>query len=199
MGISSPTPAIHFCRSSPLSPGSCRSSTRQHGAWVPGRARNSCAEAKTSTCKPADRIRLLSPSRAERSSSTTAMTASDSRDFGICSFFVVLRKRKVEDCASAVIGRSPYPASMRLKDGTANGKSHAHAAGLRRVERVEDPVYGLGVDTCPRVLNRYLHLAGVDVPRADRQFSCPLIDHAHRFDSIHSEIQHNLLQLNPIA
>jgi len=88
---------------------------------------------------------------------------------------------------------------MRLNDRTANGKSHAHAARLRRVERVKDPVYDLGVNTCPRVLNRYLHLVRVDVPRGDRQCSCPLIDNAHRFDSIHNEIQHNLLQLNPIA
>lgn len=88
---------------------------------------------------------------------------------------------------------------MRLKDGTANGKSHAHAAGLSCVERVKNLVYGLGVNTYPRVLNRYLHLVRDDVPRADRQFSCPLIDNAHRFDSIYNEIQHNLLQLHPIA
>ena len=35
MGISKPTSAIRFCRSSPLRPGSCKSNTRQLGASAP--------------------------------------------------------------------------------------------------------------------------------------------------------------------
>src|SRR6266436_3342149 len=71
MGIWRSALASSFCRSSPLSPGSFTSSTRQPGTTVRALARNSCADAKVSTRKPADRIKPSSDSRTERSSSTT--------------------------------------------------------------------------------------------------------------------------------
>ena len=59
MGISSSTSAIRFCRSSPLSPGSCKSKIKQPGASARERARNSCAEANVSTLHPADSDQTL--------------------------------------------------------------------------------------------------------------------------------------------
>ena len=88
---------------------------------------------------------------------------------------------------------------MGLKNGTADGKPHPHSTGLGGVERVKDFVYHLRVNTYPRVFNRYLHLIRVNVPGGDHQFSCPVIYIAHRFDSIHGQVQHHLLQLHPIA
>src|SRR5208337_1235121 len=88
---------------------------------------------------------------------------------------------------------------MGLKNGTADRKPHAHAAGLGGVERVKDFVYHLRVNTCPRVFNRYLHLVRVNVPGGDHQFSCPVTYFAHRFDSIHDQVQDHLLQLHLIA
>ena len=52
----------------------------------------------------------------------------------MCSFFVVLRNSKVEHCAWRVLAYGPEPASMGLKNGQANGESHAHATGFRGVE-----------------------------------------------------------------
>src|SRR5215472_7214173 len=74
------------------------------------------------------------------------MTASGSGSWGMCSFFAVLRNRKVKHCAGRVLSYGPEPTSMGLKNGPANGESHAHAAGLRRVERVKDLVYRVGGD-----------------------------------------------------
>ncbi len=88
---------------------------------------------------------------------------------------------------------------MGLKNGTANGESHTHAAGLRGVERLKDPSHRVRVKTCPRVCNRYLHLVRFNSPGGDHQFSPPLIYTAHRFHTIHDEVQPHLLQLHAIA
>src|SRR5580692_3104343 len=55
----------------PLIPGNLISRIRQLGAFGRLLCRNSCAELKSSTCKPTDRIRLLSALRTDASSSTT--------------------------------------------------------------------------------------------------------------------------------
>src|SRR5205814_1617261 len=59
------------CSSSPLSPGSVTSSTRQHGTVGRGRDWNSRADANVSGCQPAALIKSSSESRTETSSSTT--------------------------------------------------------------------------------------------------------------------------------
>ena len=59
------------CSSSPLSPGSVTSSTKQHGTVGRRRDRNSCADANVSGCQPAVLINSSNDSRTETSSSTT--------------------------------------------------------------------------------------------------------------------------------
>src|SRR5438309_11494249 len=59
------------CSSSPLSPGSVTSSTKQHGTVGRRRDRNSCADANVSGCQPAALMKSSSDSRTEMSSSTT--------------------------------------------------------------------------------------------------------------------------------
>ena len=88
---------------------------------------------------------------------------------------------------------------MILKDGTANRESHAHTRGLGCIERIEDPCYRVRVKPSSRIFNCYLHLTRVNVPGGDHQFSRPLTYSAHRFETIHDQIQHDLLQLHPIA
>src|SRR2546423_2478670 len=63
--------ATSFWRSRPLRSGRETSSIRQFGVSARGRARNSCADAKTSGCQPAKRISNSSDSRTDMSSSTT--------------------------------------------------------------------------------------------------------------------------------
>src|SRR5271157_299678 len=112
------------------------------------------------------------------SSSTIAITASDC---GLGFFIMVVGKGKMEAGAWAVIDRSPEPAAMVLNNRTADGKSHAHAAGFRGVERVKDLVQRLRVNTYPRVFDRYHHLIRIDIPGGDHQFSRSLNYAAHRF------------------
>src|SRR5271165_4299552 len=88
---------------------------------------------------------------------------------------------------------------MSLKNGTANGKSHTHTAGFRGVERVKDLRYRVRIKTYPGVFYRYLHLVRVNVPGGDHQFSRPLTYTAHRFNTIHDQVQYHLLQPHLIA
>src|SRR5271166_587379 len=60
---------------------------------------------------PADRISRCRPFRTEGSSSTIAITASDS---GLGFFIMVVGKGKVEAGAASVVGRGPQAAAVRL-------------------------------------------------------------------------------------
>src|SRR5262249_35123086 len=97
------------------------------------------------------------------SSSTIAMNASASRNSRMGSFFAVLRNSKVEHCARRVLAYGPEPASMGLKNGPANGESHAHATGLRGIERVKDLFYRVGGDTSPRIFKCCPHKVCINI------------------------------------
>ena len=105
IGICSSPSAIRFCRSSPLRPGSCRSSTRQLGA-APERARNSCADANVSTRNPTDHQPAQSLARRQ--------VVVYYRDNGFrrlllrhMILLLVSHKREVKRRARAVLSRSP--------------------------------------------------------------------------------------------
>src|SRR5678815_3694855 len=158
MGISSPASAMRSCKSSPLSPGSFKSKIRQLGVPSARRPQNSWAEAKVSTLHPADRIRLCRPSRTDASSSTIAMIASDSLDFGMQLFSAVHRKGEVKPRTRGVLGRRPEPTAMALNDRPADRESHAHTARLRRVEGVEYLLHPVRIKARSGVLDGHLHL-----------------------------------------
>jgi hypothetical protein len=86
-----------------------------------------------------------------------------------------------------------------LHYGTANRESHPHAPGFRAVERLKNSGHDLRGKTDPRVFNRYLDLVRVNVTSGDHQFARVLIYSAHGFHSIHDQVQHDLLQLHPVA
>ena len=89
---------------------------------------------------------------------------------------------------------------MVLKNGTADRESHAHAGGLRGVERLKDPCLPCSGQDPARSLRRSPAPDPHQCCRVrDNQFPWPLTYSAHRFDRIHDQVQHYLLQLNPIA
>jgi hypothetical protein len=55
------------------------------------------------------------------------------------------------------------------------------------------------VKTYPGVCNAYQHLIRISVPSSDCQFSRPIIYFAHRLDTVHGQVEYDLLQLNSIA
>src|ERR1700752_1738177 len=56
----------------------------------------------------------------------------------------VCRQRELEDGASGHVRRSPKPSAVSFDDRIADRQSHAHASGLRRVERLEDALPAFG-------------------------------------------------------
>jgi hypothetical protein len=51
----------------------------------------------------------------------------------------------------------------------------------------------------PQSVNTYQHSLCLVLARPDHQFERPIRDRLHGFDAIHHQVQHHLLQLDPIA
>jgi hypothetical protein len=88
---------------------------------------------------------------------------------------------------------------MRLDNRSADRKSHAYAVGFRREEGLEDAISGRQIDTQTSVLNCHKHAVRVDRLRRYRQHFRTIHDHAHGFNAIQDQIEHDLLQLNPVS
>ena len=87
---------------------------------------------------------------------------------------------------------------MRLDDRSADGEPHAHAVGFRREEGLEDAISGRRIHSRTRILDRNKHAARFGTFRRYRQYLRAIHDRAHGFNAVHDQIEHNLLQLNPI-
>src|SRR5208337_1833839 len=189
MGISSSSSAILSCRSRPLRPGSRTSNTRQLGASVRGRVKNSCAEAKVSARNPADRSRLSNASRIDASSSTTKTTASGS---GIAPLFII-RESEREGGSGTVVRRGPQPSAVALDDGAADREPHSHASGFGGVERVEESFCALRVEAAARVLHCDAHRIELTALRPDDQLSGAVLHRTHGLDRVQDQVEHHLL------
>src|SRR5215469_11175326 len=95
--------------------------------------------------------------------------------------------------------RGPQPATMRFYDRAADRQSHAHAARLGRVERVEHPMEIRRVQSRTRILHRNEHAVWRLLLGADQQRAPSLADAAHRLDGIENQVQHRLLQPDAIS
>jgi hypothetical protein len=84
-------------------------------------------------------------------------------------------------------------------DRTADRESHTHAAGLGGEEDVEQPVRILGGDPDAAIRYTYDHLACLVLAGSDHQFARPIRGRLHCFNTIHHQVNHHLLQLDPIT
>src|SRR5258706_4952469 len=75
IGILTPALASSCCKSRPLRPGNCTSSTRQPEPFGRSAAKNSCADENVCALNPAERMRFFRLSRVPVSSSTTNTNA----------------------------------------------------------------------------------------------------------------------------
>src|SRR5713101_4552143 len=74
---------------------------------------------------------------------------------------------ELESRAWADIARRQYPSPVRFDDRTADRKPHAHATGLGGVERLEQTVEVLHVQSRPGILDADKHAARRLVPGGD--------------------------------
>src|SRR5690348_9967045 len=88
---------------------------------------------------------------------------------------------------------------MRLDDGTAYRQAHSEAARLRTVEGLEYPLEICGFDAGPGILerNKYAVWSGCSCGM-DEQVACSGV-RAHGLNRVDDQVEHHLLQLDPIA
>src|SRR5919198_1801510 len=183
------------CRSRPLNPGKRTSRTRQEGASRDRLFRNSCAEPKVSTLKPADWRSRAVEMRTSASSSTTNTVAS-------ISVILVLRRSgqdELQGGAGAGVAFRPQPSAVCLDDRAADRETHAHPHGFGGIERAEDALQRLRVEPDAGILHGDEHPLGSRPGCSDHQLPRPLHDSAHGFAAVHHQIQEHLLELDAIA
>ena len=98
---------------------------------------------------------------------------------------------------ATVIARGPNPAAMRLDNRPADRQAHSHAAGLCRVERLEQPVQIACRKPGAQVAHRYQHAIGSVSLCADAEMTMSA-DVRHCLDGIEDEIEDNLLHLDSV-
>jgi hypothetical protein len=88
---------------------------------------------------------------------------------------------------------------MRLYNRAANRQAHPHASRLRRVEGIEDPIDVFTVNSGTGIRNGDQNPIGFTDACLDLQYPRPGVRSTHGLDSIHDQIEENLLQLRLIA
>ena len=86
---------------------------------------------------------------------------------------------------------------MRLDDRAADRQSHAHTVRLGGEEGVEQTIQVLGIDADAEVLHRHEHLVSGMLMRADQELARPICLR-HGLNTVHHEIDDDLLQLHPV-
>src|SRR5277367_6443733 len=88
---------------------------------------------------------------------------------------------------------------MSFDDRTADRKAHSQAAGLCRVEGLEEALETRWSQSRTRILHRNEHAVRLGFPGAYQQFTRPLPGAAHCFDGVDDQVKDHLLQLNPVS
>src|SRR6476469_8070490 len=88
---------------------------------------------------------------------------------------------------------------MGFDNRAAYREADAHAVGLRRVEGFKEARQALRAQPVAGIPHRDAHALRLDTHGADVQFAVAVLNATHRLDGIDDQVQHHLLQLDPIA
>jgi hypothetical protein len=107
------------------------------------------------------------------------------------------RQTKLESGTVPGIAGCPQLSCVIFDDRAADQQSHA--VGLRREERLEQPICIGRIDARAAVLHRD-HRMFIVIPMGlDQQVTWVVADVGHRLDTVDDQIDEYLLKLNPIA
>lgn len=102
-------------------------------------------------------------------------------------------------CAARMRRGDPQPAAMGFHDRGADGQPHAHSTRFGRKEGLEN-TFSIGqIEAGAAILDGNQCAAIFAALRLDCQDTSAAGHRSHRFDGIHDEIQHDLLQLHLIT
>src|SRR5258708_33239205 len=88
---------------------------------------------------------------------------------------------------------------MTLNNGTTDGQADPHTVTLCRVERIKESINALRVEPHPYILHSQAHTLTFVSFGPDHQLPWTIINAPHRFQGVHKQVQHYLLQLDAIA
>src|ERR1700733_8086846 len=108
------------------------------------------------------------------------------------------RHSEVKSGASRLVGGQPQTPTMTFDDRAADRPAHAQATWLRRIECIKYELDILCGQTGPRVADRDDDSVRLGCARRNEQLSRAVRDCVHCLDGIDDEIEHDLLQLDPI-
>src|SRR5258708_9200955 len=109
------------------------------------------------------------------------------------------RHRELKAGAAGHVRARPQSAAVRFDDRTADGQAQAHALGLGGVERLEQAVQTLRIQSRAGIPQTDEYAVRSISARADQQLPRPLADAAHRLDGVDDQVENHLLQLDPIC
>src|SRR6202041_3590327 len=87
---------------------------------------------------------------------------------------------------------------MSFNDGVTDCQPHSHALGLRGEEAFEDAVAVCRVKTNTGIRHVDDDVALIVELRTDGQDTWAVSDRTHPVDALYDEVEHDLLQLNPV-
>src|SRR6266403_54068 len=88
---------------------------------------------------------------------------------------------------------------MTLDNGATDGYSDSHTVIFSCVERFEEPVGSLRIETDPRIFHAEEHPIAFVSFGPDQQLPRAIMDSVHRIRSIPQEVQNYLLQLHAVT
>src|SRR6266481_9897217 len=88
---------------------------------------------------------------------------------------------------------------MTLDNGATDAQSDSHTVILSCVERFEEPVGSLRIETDPRIFHAEEHPITFVSSGLDQQLPGSIMDDIHRIRSIPEEVQNYLLQLHAVT
>src|SRR5215470_4979304 len=107
--------------------------------------------------------------------------------------------RKLKQGSMWLARRGPEPSPMSLNDRAADRQPHTHSLRFGRVEGFEQAWQALRRQPRPGIPYPDAHAFRLVGFRTDQQFAPAVTVAAHRLDGVDDQVDHHLLNLQPIA
>src|SRR5262249_898269 len=112
---------------------------------------------------------------------------------------VITRQDYAENRTMRPVWEDEHPPGVSLDNRAANCQTHAHVVRLCREECVEHTINIFRAYASSSVFNGYSKAHRVARCGSNRQYPSAVRDVAHGIDGIGNDVQHDLLQLSPMA
>src|SRR5271156_2635746 len=99
------------------------------------------------------------------------------------------RQNELDSGPVSYIGHSPDATPVKFDDRTADGESHAHAAGFGSVESIEQPIGAIRGEPHTGIPHGDSHIPCVIRFRSDYELAWSIRDRLHGFNTVDHQIE----------